>query len=117
VAAEYLVMAATLAHLKSRMLLPPSEGESEEEGEDPRAELARHLAEYAVFKDAAVKLDSHALLGRDVFASQIDVSRLPEKRACSVSLFSPSRPCRACSRGSPGAGAAHGRARVTLQQR
>jgi segregation and condensation protein A len=88
VAAEYLVMAATLAHLKSRMLLPPSEGEAEEEGEDPRAELARRLAEYAVFKDAAVKLDSHALLGRDVFAgTPLAEESEPRERELSVSLL------------------------------
>ncbi len=88
VAAEYLVMAATLAHLKSRMLLPPSEGEDEEQGEDPRAELARRLAEYAVFKDAARQLDSHAVLGRDVFPGVVlaDDEREPPERELSVSL-------------------------------
>ncbi len=50
VAADYLVMAATLAHIKSRMLLPPDMEGEEEAGEDPRAELARRLAEYAIFK-------------------------------------------------------------------
>jgi segregation and condensation protein A len=88
VAAEYLVMAATLAHLKSRMLLPPSEGEDEEEGEDPRAELARRLAEYAVFKDAALQLDSHPLLGRDVFAgTPLAQESEPRERELSVSLL------------------------------
>ena len=56
-AAEYLVMAATLAEIKSRMLLPRS-NESEEEEEDPRAELMRRLQEYERFKKAAEDLDS-----------------------------------------------------------
>jgi segregation and condensation protein A len=67
VAADYLVMAATLAHIKSRMLLPATAEEGEEEGEDPRAELARRLAEYARYKEAAAALSSRPLLGRDVF--------------------------------------------------
>ncbi len=88
VAAEYLVMAATLAHLKSRMLLPPSEGDADEEGADPRAELARRLAEYAVFKDAAQELDTHALLGRDVFpGAPLREEKEPQERELSVSLL------------------------------
>src|SRR5574341_1464500 len=54
VAGEFLVMAATLIHIKSRMLLPPDESELEEGDEgDPRAELARRLLEYQRFKEAA----------------------------------------------------------------
>jgi segregation and condensation protein A len=56
-AGEYLVMAATLAEIKSRMLLPRS-GESEEEEEDPRAELVRRLQEYERFKKAAYDIDN-----------------------------------------------------------
>jgi len=89
VAADYLLMAATLAHIKSRMLLPPDPdilGEDEEL--DPRAELARRLAEYAVIKDAAQTLARRSLLNRDVFAAQVDLSELPEKEGVlSVSLF------------------------------
>ena len=76
IAAEYLLMAATLAHIKSRMLLPPEPGAEEGEFEDPRAELARRLAEYAVFKEAAVELGERPRLGRDVFSAQIDRSGL-----------------------------------------
>jgi len=68
VAGEYLVMAATLLHLKSRMLLPGDELNDEEEGEDPRAELARQLLEYQRFKEAADLLNRRDLLDRDVFA-------------------------------------------------
>src|SRR2546427_1940388 len=58
VAGEFLVMAATLIHIKSRMLLPvEAEGDEEDEaGEDPRAELVRRLLEYKQFKEAAGEL-------------------------------------------------------------
>jgi segregation and condensation protein A len=67
VAAEYLVMAATLALIKSRMLLP---GEDQEDDEvvDPRAELVQRLLEYQRFKEAAEALSRRRLLGRDVFS-------------------------------------------------
>ncbi|MEY4549967.1 MAG: hypothetical protein RL685_6162, partial [Pseudomonadota bacterium] len=71
-ASEYLVMAATLVHIKSRMLLPnPPEEESgdgaEEDELDPRAELVRRLLEYQKYKLAAEQLGGRAILGRDVF--------------------------------------------------
>ena len=67
-AGEYLVLAATLIHIKSRMLLPPVEGDDEtEEGEDPRAELVQQLLEYQAFKEAALNLEDRPLLERDVF--------------------------------------------------
>ncbi|GAB4260684.1 MULTISPECIES: segregation and condensation protein A [Deferrisoma] len=67
VASEFLVMAATLAEIKSRMLLPRPE-EEEEEGEDPRAELVRRLLEYERMRAAAERLAERPLLGREVFA-------------------------------------------------
>ncbi len=68
IAGEYLVMAATLAHIKSKMLLPPDRVEDQEEEElDPRMELALKLAEYERFKDAARQLDEFDILLRDVF--------------------------------------------------
>ena len=65
-AAEYLVMAAMLAEIKSRMLLPrlPS---TDEVDEDPRAELVRRLQEYERFKQAAEQLDAMPRVGRDLF--------------------------------------------------
>lgn len=66
VAGEFLVMAATLAQIKSRMLLPAGEG-GEEEGPDPRAELVQRLLEYQRYQEAAGELLSRELLGRDVF--------------------------------------------------
>jgi len=71
VASEYLVMAATLAHIKSKQLLPavPDDQEVEQEPEiDPRAELVRRLLEYQKYKHAAEQLSSAPVLGRDVFA-------------------------------------------------
>ncbi len=70
-AAEYLVMAAMLAEIKSRMLLPRSV-EEEEEGEDPRASLIRRLQEYERFKTAAEDIDELPRVGRDVFAASAE---------------------------------------------
>jgi segregation and condensation protein A len=81
VAAEYLLMAATLAYIKSRMLLPVDPDSEGEEAGDPRAELARRLAEYAVFKEAAAELGERPWLGRDVFGGEPDRSELPEREA------------------------------------
>ena len=69
-ASEYLVMAATLTHIKSKMLLPtpPADQEEDEEDQlDPRAELVRRLLEYQKYKHAAEQLASSDVLGRDVF--------------------------------------------------
>lgn len=68
VAAEYLVMAATLAWIKSRMLLPPTGDEAADEGLDPRAELVARLLEYQRFQEAAATLGQRPLLGRDIWA-------------------------------------------------
>jgi len=88
VAAEYLVMAATLAYIKSRMLLPASPEDGDEEGEDPRAELARRLAEYAQFQEVAKALNERPLLRRDVFAGSVDAESIPVREGeLQVSLF------------------------------
>ncbi|ALA25993.1 segregation and condensation protein A [Piscirickettsia salmonis] len=72
-AAEYLVMAAMLAEIKSRMLLPrPETAEGEEE--DPRAELVRRLQEYERFRQAAEEIDELPRLGRDYFQASADHS-------------------------------------------
>ena len=65
-AAEYLVMAAMLAEIKSRMLLPRTEMEGEDE-EDPRAQLIRRLQEYERFKRAAEDLNELPRIGRDIY--------------------------------------------------
>jgi len=76
-AAEYLLMAAMLAEIKSRMLLP-RQNEEEESDEDPRAELIRRLQEYERFKQAAEDIDILPRTGRDVFPAS---AKAGEKRA------------------------------------
>jgi segregation and condensation protein A len=66
-AGEFILMAAELTHIKSKMLLPEA-SEDEDEGEDPRADLARRLLEYQRFKEAAAALGRRPLLNREVFA-------------------------------------------------
>ncbi|MCB1633585.1 MAG: segregation/condensation protein A [Xanthomonadales bacterium] len=70
-AAEYLVMAAILAEIKSRLLLPRS-SEAEQDEEDPRAELVRRLQEYERFKKAAEDLDALPRMDRDLFGVAAD---------------------------------------------
>jgi segregation and condensation protein A len=74
VAGEYLVMASTLALIKSKLLLPPLPTEDDEEEEDPRMELALRLMEYERFKEAADKLDNFDILMRDVFLKGAETS-------------------------------------------
>src|SRR5690606_25452083 len=64
-AGEYLLMAALLIEIKSRMLLPVKKSDTGEEIDDPRAELVRRLLEYEQMKLAAQKLDAMPQLGRD----------------------------------------------------
>jgi segregation and condensation protein A len=66
-AGDFIVMASTLTHLKSRMLLPIHDGDPEEE-EDPRQEITRPLVEYLQIKSAAEDLAARQLLGEDIFA-------------------------------------------------
>jgi segregation and condensation protein A len=75
-AGEYLLMAAMLAEIKSRMLLPRTEAATEDEA-DPRAELVRRLQEYERFKQAAEGLDALPRMERDVFPASADVSERP----------------------------------------
>lgn len=71
-AGEFILMAATLIHIKSKTLLPlPEEPNEEEEGEDPRSELMRKLLEYQRYKQVAEELADRDMLGRDVFARGI----------------------------------------------
>jgi segregation and condensation protein A len=72
VAGEYLVMAATLMHLKSRLLLPPSETDADEPEDDPRTELVQQLLEYQRYREAALTLGSRPVLLRDVFRREPD---------------------------------------------
>lgn len=73
-AAEYLVMAAMLAEIKSRMLLPRQQLDDDEE-DDPRAELVRRLQEYERFKDVSEQLDQLPRVGRDIVLPMVQVSQ------------------------------------------
>ena len=76
-AGNYLAMAATLAQIKSRMLLPPRQQDDDEEEEiDPRAELARRLQEYEQFKIVAESLNLRPRLGREIFLAYVETEKL-----------------------------------------
>jgi segregation and condensation protein A len=74
-ASEYLLMAAMLIEIKSRMLLPPRKSEDGKEPEDPRAELVRRLIEYEQMKLAAARLDALPVLGRDFLRAQVVIEQ------------------------------------------
>ena len=83
VAGEYLLMAATLAHIKSRELLPrqdaeEAEGDDEDEG-DPRAELIRRLLEYQRYKEVALELGDRPAFGRQVFGRGVEMDPVDPK--------------------------------------
>ena len=85
-ASEYLLMAAMLIEIKSRMLLPPKKSADGQEVEDPRAELVRRLIEYEQMKLAAARIDQLPLIGRDFLRAQVVIEqalapRLPEVNA------------------------------------
>ncbi|MEP7057437.1 MAG: ScpA family protein, partial [Caldimonas sp.] len=85
-ASDYLLMAAMLIEIKSRMLLPPRKTAEGQEPEDPRAELVRRLIEYEQMKLAAARLDALPALGRDFWHAQAGTEesvalRLPDVTA------------------------------------
>lgn len=85
-AAEYLVMAAMLAEIKSRMLLPRQVEHEDEEG-DPRAELIRRLQEYERYKQAAEDIDNLPRIGRDHYQAVVDVpDKISHRRPPDVDL-------------------------------
>ena len=79
-AAEYLLMAALLIEIKSRMLLPARKADSGDEAEDPRAELVRRLLEYERIKLAAQRLDELPRAGRDFMRASVVIEQSLEKR-------------------------------------
>ena len=85
-AAEYLLMAAMLIEIKSRMLLPPKRVAEGQEAEDPRAELVRRLLEYEQIKLAAHKLNQLPRLGRDFLRAQVHVEQALAPRFPDVNL-------------------------------
>jgi len=75
IAGEFLVMASTLTHIKSKMMLPPPENlEGEEDGVDPQAELIRRLLEYKSFKEAAGSLENKEETWSKIFTRQSEIS-------------------------------------------
>jgi segregation and condensation protein A len=80
-AGEYLVMAATLAEIKSRMLLPRPPGVGDDSEQDPRAELVRRLQEYERFKRAAADIDAIPRLERDVWQASVELRDRPVTRS------------------------------------
>lgn len=78
-AAEYLVMAACLMQIKSRLLLPVTRADDDEEVEDPQAELARRLLEYEKMKLAAVELDRIPRNGRDFWRAFVLIEQTQNK--------------------------------------
>ena len=85
-AAEYLLMAAMLIEIKSRMLLPPKKAAEGQEAEDPRAELVRRLLEYEQIKLAAARLNALPQLGRDFLKAQVFIEQSLQPRFPDVSV-------------------------------
>ncbi|MFM2035455.1 MAG: hypothetical protein RL459_720 [Pseudomonadota bacterium] len=85
-AAEYLLMAAMLIEIKSRMLLPPRKTAEGEEAEDPRAELVRRLLEYEQMKLAAARLNELPHYGRDFLKAQVYIEQSLQPRFPDVAL-------------------------------
>jgi segregation and condensation protein A len=85
-ASEYLLMAAMLIEIKSRMLLPPKPTADGAEPEDPRAELVRRLLEYEQMKLAAAQLDALPVIGRDFLRAQVTMEQSNETRFPDVDL-------------------------------
>ena len=85
-AAEYLLMAAMLIEIKSRMLLPPKKSAEGQEPEDPRAELVRRLLEYEQMKLAATRIAEVPQFGRDFLRAQVYVEQALKPRLPDVEL-------------------------------
>ena len=85
-ASEYLLMAALLIDIKSRMLLPVRKADTGEEVEDPRAELTRRLLEYERIKLGAQRLDQMPQAGRDFAVAQVMLEQIQEARLPQVDL-------------------------------
>jgi len=85
-ASEYLLMAAMLIEIKSRMLLPPRKSDDGSEGPDPRTELVRRLLEYEQIKQAAAQLDRLPVIGRDFLRARIHIEQSLQARLPDVTV-------------------------------
>ena len=85
-AAEYLLMAAMLIEIKSRMLLPPRKAAQGQEPEDPRAELVRRLLEYEQTKQAAARLNEMPQMGRDFLRAEVYIEQALQPRFPDVNV-------------------------------
>ena len=85
-ASDYLLMAAMLIEIKSRMLLPPKKSADGKEPEDPRAELVRRLVEYEQMKTAAARLDHLPMIGRDFQPARVSIEEPFHARLAEVSV-------------------------------
>jgi segregation and condensation protein A len=90
-AGEYLVLASTLLHIKSKMLLPVQEDDHDEDEPDPRSELVKQLLEYQLFKEAASQLESRPLLNRDIFTRgffvDVESGQEDQEMALEINVF------------------------------
>lgn len=91
IAGEFLVMAATLIHIKSKMLLPPDEEEKEEPVEDPRSELVKRLLEYQAYKDSSRHLRKREDIWKNIFKREVsdkkDLEFEPEPMLFEANVF------------------------------
>ena len=91
IAGEFLVMASTLVHIKSKLLLPPDEKQTEEQVEDPRSELVRRLLEYQAFKEASSEFREKESVWRNIFSrmpvQEENIEIDPEHVLFEASLF------------------------------
>lgn len=91
IAGDYLVMAATLIHIKSRMLLPPDEEAQEEPAEDPRAELVQRLLEYQAYQDSSLHLRKREDIWKNIFKRAVpdkdDIALEPEPMLLEANVF------------------------------
>ncbi|MBI5409284.1 MAG: segregation/condensation protein A [Nitrospirae bacterium] len=91
IAGEFLVMAATLIHIKSKMLLPPEEAEKEGRAEDPRSELIRRLLEYQAYKESSIFLRKREEIWKNIFQRTMpdeeDLTFEPEPMLFEANVF------------------------------
>ncbi len=87
VVGDFLVMAATLMQIKSKMLLPPDPTEEDQEEEDPREELVKRLMEYKKFKEAAEDLNNKSLVRQDFFARVVDQEKVQELKDDATEVY------------------------------